>query len=228
MTMTAGIDRRDLSAEESRVLGCLIEKQLTTPQQYLLTLNALVLACNQSSNRHPVVSYDDATAELAVRTLKQKGRTRVVHPTHGRSVLRYEHVLRDALDGDEPQLAILAVLLLRGAQTVGELRTRWERMVEFDDLEQVGHELDLLEEHAGGLVGPVPRRPGQKDGRFVHLLSTDDSLTVAQPPPEGDGQRELKSNVLERGESLTAEVAALVLDLDERGADLGMEIEKAR
>jgi uncharacterized protein YceH (UPF0502 family) len=228
MTMTAGIDRPDLSAEEIRVLGSLIEKQLTTPQQYPLTLNALVLACNQSSNRHPVISYDEATVELAVRTLKQKGLTRFVHPTHGRSVLRYEHVLRDALGVDQPQLGILAVLLLRGAQTVGEIRTRCERMVEFDDLEQVGHELDLLEEHAGGLVGPVPRRPGQKDGRFVHLLSTDDSLTVAQPPPEGDDQRELKSNVLERVESLTAEVAALRRDLDAMRAELGIEIDRGQ
>src|SRR5665213_1921035 len=181
MTMTAGIDRPDLSAEEIRVLGCLIEKQLTTPQQYPLTLNALTLACNQASNRDPVVSYDEATAELAVRTLQQKGLTRFVHPTHGRSVLRYEHVLRHALGVDEPQLAILAVLLLRGPQTVGEIRTRSERMAEFDDLQQVAHELDLLEEHAGGLVAPVPRGPGQKEGRFVHLFGPDPLLSVAEP-----------------------------------------------
>jgi uncharacterized protein len=234
MTIAAGVDRPELSAEEIRVLGCLIEKQLTTPQQYPLTLNGLTLACNQASNRYPVVAYDEATAELAVRTLKQKGLTRFVHPTHGRSVLRYEHVLRDALGVDEPQLAILAVLLLRGPQTAGEIRTRCERMTEFDDLQQVAHELDLLAEHAGGLVAPVPRGPGQKEGRFVHLLGTDPMLSVPEPssvprastganPDEGTPSgRELTA--LQRIEQLSGEVAALRRDLDAVRAELGIEI----
>ncbi|HWD52337.1 MAG TPA: YceH family protein [Acidimicrobiales bacterium] len=235
MTIAAGVDRPELSAEEIRVLGCLIEKQLTTPQQYPLTLNGLTLACNQASNRYPVVTYDEATAELAVRTLKQKGLTRFVHPTHGRSVLRYEHVLRDALGVDEPQLAILAVLLLRGPQTVGEIRTRSERMAEFDDLQQVAHELDLLAEHAGGLVAPVPRGPGQKEGRFVHLLGTDPMLTVTEPsttpptralaPDTGAAgtppNRELAA--LQRIEELSGEVAALRRDLDALRAELGID-----
>ena len=233
MTIAAGVDRPELSAEEIRVLGCLIEKQLTTPQQYPLTLNGLTLACNQASNRYPVVAYDEATAELAVRTLKQKGLTRFVHPTHGRSVLRYEHVLRDALGVDEPQLAILAVLLLRGPQTVGEIRTRCERMAEFDDLQQVAHELDLLAEHAGGLVAPVPRGPGQKEGRFVHLLGTDPLLAVPEPssvprasagakPDEGtQPNRELTA--LQRIEQLSGEVAALRRDLDALRAELDID-----
>jgi len=231
MTIAAGVDRPELSAEEIRVLGCLIEKQLTTPQQYPLTLNGLTLACNQASNRYPVVSYDEATAELAVRTLKQKGLTRFVHPTHGRSVLRYEHVLRDALGVDEPQLAILAVLLLRGPQTVGEIRTRCERMAEFDDLRQVAHELDLLEEHAGGLVAPVPRGPGQKEGRFVHLLGTDPLLSIVEPPPPrvsapvpaaGDDHPDHGLTALQRIELLSEEVAALRRDLDAVKTELGI------
>lgn len=247
--MAAGVDRPELSAEEIRVLGCLIEKQLTTPQQYPLTLNALTLACNQASNRDPVVSYDEATAELAVRTLKQKGLTRFVHPTHGRSVLRYEHVLRDALGVDEPQLAILAVLMLRGPQTIGEIRTRCERMAQFDDLRHVAHELELLEDHAGGLVAPVPRRPGQKEGRFVHLLGDSLSRSVtesaaesqldltperpsrssslpAAPSRDGADRREpeLTASALERVEELSDEVAALRRDLDALRVELGIDV----
>lgn len=247
--MAAGVDRPELSSEEIRVLGCLIEKQLTTPQQYPLSLNALTLACNQASNREPVVSYDEATAELAVRTLKQKGLTRFVHPTHGRSVLRYEHVLRDALGVDEPQLAILAVLMLRGPQTIGEIRTRCERMAQFDDLRHVAHELELLEDHAGGLVAPVPRRPGQKEGRFVHRLGDSLSGSTAEPTaepepafspevprrlsslpgvPSRDGtarrEPELAASALQQVEELSDQVAALRRDLDALKAELGIDV----
>ncbi len=124
----------DLSAAEIRVLGSLVEKQLTTPQQYPLTLNALTLACSQSSNRDPVVAYDEHTVEAAVTSVKTKGLARFVHPSHGRSALRYAHALDDALGLAPPQLALLAVLMLRGPQTLGELRTRTERMVGFSDL----------------------------------------------------------------------------------------------
>ena len=242
MTIAAGVDRPELSAEEIRVLGCLIEKQLTTPQQYPLTLNGLTLACNQASNRHPVVAYDEATAELAVRTLKQKGLTRFVHPAHGRSVMRYEHVLSDALGVDGPQLAILAVLMLRGPQTLGEIRTRTERMAQFDDLGQVGHELDLLEEHAGGLVAPVPRGPGQKEGRFAHRLGADPLPSAVEPPSAlpgsapvseqfpgeaaeeaGDPRPDSELTALRRIEQLSGEVAALRRDLDAVRAELGID-----
>ena len=134
----------DLSPAEIRVLGSLVEKQLTTPQQYPLTLNALTLACSQSSNRDPVVAYDEHSAEAAVTSVKTKGLVRFVHPSHGRSVLRYAHTLDEAWGLDTRPLALLAVLMLRGPQTPGELRTRTERMVRFTDLSEVQAELDAL------------------------------------------------------------------------------------
>ena len=181
-------DGFSLPPEQLRVLGALVEKQLTTPQQYPLTLNALTQACNQTSNRHPVVAYDESTTELAVRTLKQRGLTRFVHPVHGRSVLRYEHLLGDVLGVDRRQLAVLAVLLLRGPQTIGELRSRTERMVEFDDLAGVEHELDLLEHQAGGLVVSVPRR---RDGSPTGWATTIRRWQRKLPTPTGVRPRRL-------------------------------------
>ncbi|MGH9122313.1 MAG: DUF480 domain-containing protein, partial [Acidimicrobiales bacterium] len=134
----------DLDASEIRVLGSLVEKQLTTPQQYPLTLNALVLACSQASNRDPVVPYDEPTVEEVVTSVKTKGLARFVHPSHGRSALRYGHTLDEAWGLDTRPLALLAVLMLRGPQTLGELRTRTERMVRFSDLGEVQAELDAL------------------------------------------------------------------------------------
>ena len=161
----------DLSPHEVRVVGCLIEKQLTTPQQYPLTLSALVSACNQSSNRYPVVNYTEEMVESAVRELKVRGLTRFVHPSHGRSALRYEHRLDEVLGLDEPQLALLAVLGLRGPQTLGELRARTERMANFGGLDAVEHELGRLGEGQEPLTVELLRRPGQKERRYAHLLS---------------------------------------------------------
>ena len=133
-----------LSPDCARVLGSLVEKALTTPQQYPLTLNALLAACNQTSNREPVVDYDETTVQTALHDLKDQHLVRFVLPSHGRSVVRYRHVLNEALGLDDRQCAILAMLLLRGPQTIGELRTRTERMAQFDSLDEVGHELELL------------------------------------------------------------------------------------
>jgi len=174
------LDGVDLSAEEQRVLGCLVEKQLTTPQQYPLTLNALTLACNQASNRDPVVAWDEATVEGAVRSVKTRGLAGFVHPSHGRSVLRFRHALDEALGLEERPLALLAVLLLRGPQTPGELRTRTERMVRYADLSEVEAELDALAARAEPLVARLPRLPGQKEVRYAHLLGG---------PPSVDGSR---------------------------------------
>jgi uncharacterized protein len=171
----------DLSAPEIRVLGCLVEKQLTTPQQYPLTLNALTLAAGQSSNREPVVDYDEHTVEEAATSVKSKGLARFVHPSHGRSALRYAHTLDEALGLETRPLALLAVLMLRGPQTLGELRTRTERMVQFSDLGEVQAELDALGARTEPLVVRLRRGPGQKEDRYGQLLGGD-----APAPPLGE------------------------------------------
>ncbi|MHB1584335.1 MAG: DUF480 domain-containing protein, partial [Acidimicrobiales bacterium] len=162
-----------LSAEEARVLGSLIEKQLTTPQHYPLSLNALVLACNQASNRHPVVDYADTTVVEALDRLKERRLVRFVLPSHGRSVTRYRHVADETLGLDGRQLSLLAVLLLRGPQTVGELRSRTDRMAAFDDLGQVEHDLGTLAALEEPLVGRLPRLPGQKEERWRQRLADE-------------------------------------------------------
>ena len=156
----------ELTPEEQRVLGCLVEKQLTTPQQYPLTLNALVLACNQTSNRDPVVNYDEEIVQSAVTRAKGQGLARFVHPSHGRSALRYRHELDSALGLDERQLALLSVLMLRGAQTPGELRARTDRMARFTDPAEVEAELGALAARQEPLVVRLPRRPGHKEDRY--------------------------------------------------------------
>jgi hypothetical protein len=166
-----------LSFEQGRVVGSLIEKQLTTPQQYPLTLNSLVLACNQTSNRDPVVSYEDGLVQRALATLKEIGVVRFVYPSSGRSATRYRQVIGEALGLDERSLALVAVLLLRGPQTVGELRTRTERMTSFDDLGAVNTELERLADRAEPHVLRLHRRPGQKEERWVQLL-TPDAATI--------------------------------------------------
>ena len=172
------------------MLGSLVEKALSTPQQYPLTLSALVAACNQTSNREPVVSYGEQTVETALHELKDLRLVRFVLPSHGRSVVRYRQVLDENLGLDARQSAVLAVLLLRGPQTVGELRLRTERMSRFDGLDEVQHELDLLGARDEPLVTNVGRRPGQKEERWASLLvgtaareSVPDPVPVPVPVP---------------------------------------------
>ena len=160
----------ELSPEEVRVLGALVEKQLTTPQQYPLTVNALVGACNQSSSRNPIVSYGDRLVEATLAGLKEKRLVRFVHPSHGRSVTRYRQVLEEVLSLEVPQLALLAVLFLRGPQTPGELRGRTERMADFAGLEHLEEELDLMASREEPLVTRLRREPGRKEVRYAHLL----------------------------------------------------------
>ena len=160
-----------ITPEGGRVLGCLVEKQLTTPQQYPLTGNALSLACSQATNRHPVVTMDDDDVLGALDALKAERVVRFVLPSHGRSVVRYRHVLHEVYNFETAALAVLAVLLLRGPQTPGELRTRTARMVEFTALGEVQEQLDDLAAYGDGMVRVLPRRPGQKEDRWQQLLA---------------------------------------------------------
>ncbi len=169
----------ELNPVEARVIGSLAEKQLTTPQQYPLTLNALVLACNQTSNRDPVVSYDEGTVREALSSLKDGGLLRFVHPSHGRSVIRYRQVVDEVFGLDERSLSILAVLLLRGPQTVGELRARTERMSSFDNLGDVEAELERLSDRPDPLVQRLARQPGRKEERWAQLLMGEPAELVA-------------------------------------------------
>ena len=155
------------------MLGCLVEKQLTTPQQYPLTLNALTLACSQTSNREPVMSLEEVDVESALQELKQLHLVRFVLPSHGKSVTRYRHVLDEAYGLDTARVSLVALLLLRGPQTPGELRTRTARMVAFDSSEALQSELRTLAGQIEPLVHLLPRQPGQKEDRWGQLLAAE-------------------------------------------------------
>jgi uncharacterized protein YceH (UPF0502 family) len=215
-----------LDAVEARVVGSLIEKQLTTPGQYPLTANALVLACNQSSNREPVASYSEDEVLAALDRLRQRRLVRFVLPSHGRSVVRYRHVLDELLGVGEPELALLAVLLLRGRQTVGELRARTERMTELSGLEEVERHLERMAEGEEPLVARLGRRPGQKEERWTELLwrtaSTGDEETgTPAPVTELGATGTLTGGLPAEVAELRAEVAELRAAVDELRSSLG-------
>ncbi len=185
----AGAAAMRLRPEEARVLGALVEKQLATPQQYPLTLAALVAACNQTTNRDPVVDYGDGAVTTAIEDLKQQKLARSVLPSHGRSAVRYRHILDETLALDPRQCALLAVLLLRGPQTNGELRIRTERMAEFASLDEVTHELEFLSGREEPLTTNLGRRPGQKEERWASpllALPTERDGGGAEPGPPMD------------------------------------------
>jgi hypothetical protein len=221
--------RPELTVEELRVLGSLVEKELTTPEQYPLTLNALVLACNQKSNRDPVLDLDESTVSAAVTTSKTKGLVRFVHPSHGRSVLRYAHIMGDALDLSERQLALLAVFVLRGPQTLGELRARTDRMTTFEDLNDLERELVRMNGLDPPIVERLSRRPGQKEERFAHLLGDGTGSYETAPavgnerrPTGGDQRRGGISTDLERQlDELRADIAQLKGELSDLRRRLG-------
>lgn len=204
------------------MLGSLVEKQLTTPQQYPLTLNALTSACNQTSNRDPIVSYDERSVEQAVTSAKTRGLARFVHPSHGRSAIRYAHTLEEALGVDQRQLALLAVLMLRGPQTAGELRTRTERMAEFEGLSDLERELARLAERDDPLVVRIGRRPGQKEDRFAHLLG-DSEVRETQSAQSHHLDTVAETHV-ERRRDLASELDVL----REEVSDLRRQLEELR
>jgi uncharacterized protein len=173
----------NLSASETRVLGCMLEKQVTTPDIYPLTLNSLRLACNQSTNRDPVVEYDDDVLRDAMHRLERRGYSRLASGRGSRAP-KYRHLLAEALPLTGDEHAVMCVLMLRGPQTPGELKQRGERMHAFTDLDAVHDTLERLISRE--LVTRLERRPGQKEERYEHLLSADvdessGGSTVAPP-----------------------------------------------
>jgi hypothetical protein len=174
-----------LSAEEARVLGSLVEKELTTPDQYPLTIKSLVSACNQATNRDPVVSYDEQLALSTLNNLKEQRLVRFVLPSHGRTAVRYRHVLDEALALTHEQCALVAVLLLRGPQTIGELRLRTERMTNFDSLAEIDHQLRFLASVEEPLARSLGRAPGQKEERWSCPLVGPLDAAPSSPDLEG-------------------------------------------
>jgi len=170
----------ELTPPEQRVLGCLIEKRWTTPDQYPLSLNGLRLACNQSTNRDPVTTYDEATVRDAAQRLCLYGLARLASG-HGSRSVKYRHLAEEALGLDREELAVLAVLLLRGPQTPGELKARTERLAPLASLDDVERVLsDLAERDYARRIG---RRPGQKEDRFEHLLGSRAEGEAPAPAP---------------------------------------------
>jgi uncharacterized protein YceH (UPF0502 family) len=192
-----------LNEIECRVLGALIEKEITTPEYYPLSLNALINACNQKSNRDPVMNLDEAAVRQALHTLDGQSLVRSVSATDSR-VTKYEHRLQEAFNFYRHEIAILCVLLLRGPQTPGELRVRAERMHAFEDLGAVQSSLQHLMKREPPLVKLLPRQPGTKEARFTHLLSGDleaweskpeMGLQIAASPADGDRVTHLEREV---------------------------------
>lgn len=205
-----------LDAVAVRVLGSLIEKEITTPDNYPLTLNSLVAACNQTSNRDSLLALDEATVSRSLEDLRRRSLVRAVQRSDSR-VMRYRHLLLESLNLSAAETAALSVIMLRGSQTVGEIKTRTARLYEFADLAQVENTLDaLIAREPFALVARLPRRPGQKEVRFAHLLSGEPAADVAEPVAPAGSPEPSRVEVLEQSiDALRAEVAELRARFDE-------------
>lgn len=203
----------ELTPVQVRVLGCLLEKERATPDNYPLTVNSLILACNQTTNRYPVVSYNEPTVSNALLNLRSASLVRIVYSRSNRAE-KYRHVLDEALELTEPELAVLSVLMVRGPQTVAELRTRTERLHPFGDQAGVEAVLDGLAGRPEPFVTRLERVPGQKEARWAQLLggpvSADD---VPSPSEAARGSR------TDRIADLETTVADLARDLEALRAD---------
>lgn len=201
-----------LTETEARVLGSLVEKQLTTPEYYPLTLNALVNACNQKNNREPVVVYDETTVNRCLENLRDRNLVYVFYGSTSR-VPKYKHMLPTVYELDPAETAVIDVMLLRGPQTLGELRTRTERLHGFSGLGEIQETLDGLARRDDPLVVRLPVQPGQKEARFAHLLSGEidiEAFAVAQ------STRSTRSGIdAERVEKLEEEVSSLRAEVEE-------------
>jgi uncharacterized protein YceH (UPF0502 family) len=212
-----------LNEVEARVLGALLEKDATTPDYYPLSLNALVNACNQKNNRDPVMNLDDASVSDALQTLQEK---RLAGPAGGADsrVTKYEHRLQEVFNFTRGESAILCVLLLRGPQTPGELRGRTERMHHFEDLDEVHSSLQRLMQREPALARVLPRQPGTKESRYIHLLSGDREDLGVAPAPTPQVRSTSHSAGDERLQRLEDEVASVRKEV----ADLRQQVDSFR
>jgi uncharacterized protein YceH (UPF0502 family) len=214
-----------LSEVEARVLGALVEKEITTPDYYPLSLNALMNACNQKSNRDPVMNLDEDSVRSALRALHDNSLVRSVSAADSR-VTKYEHRLQEAFNFDRREAAIFCELLLRGPQTPGELRSRAERMHHFDDLSEVQSALQRLMTREPSLVKVLARQPGTKESRYIHLLCGDlepASSAVAHEAPTG-ATRE-NTDKLSSLESEVAELRKEIAELKQQFATFRKQFE---
>jgi len=211
-----------------RVLGSLLEKELATPQQYPLTVNSLVLACNQTTNRDPVMTLTEPEVQLALERLKERRLVRFVFPSHGRSAVRYRHVVDEQLGLDEPQRALLAMLLLRGPQTPGELRSRTDRLTRFDRLEDVDVNLEALAARAEPLVKRLARQPGHKEQRWQQLLAAPADSAPAPAPADSAPAPAPADSALRPALADASSSSAVGTDLRAEVADLRTEVAELR
>lgn len=202
----------NLNVNEVRVLGVLMEKQMTTPEYYPMTPNALRNGCNQKSNRYPVVAFDEDTVRATLDSLRSKQLVYIVS-THGSRTRKYEHRLKDKLHLSKDEMALLCVLMLRGFQTIGEMRGRTERMTDFESLDAVEEtigDMMRLDRQPMQLVRRLERMPGQKDNRYAHLLSGDitEGQLAAQPIQTASASTS-KNELIERVTTLENELKEL-------------------
>ena len=209
-------DALRLDAIEARILGCLVEKEATTPESYPLTANALQLACNQKNNRDPVLELEAGEVGHALRVLEQRG---LVRSVHGSRAQRYEHRFNQVFSVTLKQQALLSVMLLRGPQTVAELLTRCERLQAFADAEEVRQGLDRLTQREPALVMKIGRQSGQREDRYMHLLCgpVDESLLAPLP-----------ASAPRAASSSRDELEARVHSLEQRLSELEAELERLR
>jgi uncharacterized protein YceH (UPF0502 family) len=203
-----------LSESEIRVLGSLIEKELTTPEYYPLSLNALVNACNQKTNRDPVTSYSDCIVQAAADSLSEKGLVKGGVSRDSR-VVKYDHYFGDEFKLNPAEIAVMCVLMLRGPQTAGELRQRTERMYAFEEIADVEAILDGLAERDEPLVVKLPRQPGRKEHRYAHLLAGE--ITV-------DDSGEVAAS----GSEVSCVESARICQLQQQLSDVRSELEQLR
>ncbi len=197
----------ELNEIEARIVGCLIEKENTTPDYYPLTLNALVNACNQKSNRNPVVSYEEETVEKGLESLQRKDVVYLFYGSGSRTP-KYKHLLPKLLDLNNPETAIMCVLLLRGAQTLGELNQRTNRLYEFSGLDEINEAIESMIRREEPLVFKLPKQPGQKEARIAHLLcgNVDVESFVYEVPKS---TRTINTELAQRVEKLESELDSI-------------------